>query len=748
MKIANENYILKGNISIVPGGNLTLVNSTLVFEKAGNSSFGIFIEPGGEFHTTDLDDDPATTADFSIIKSNTSSGVPGQNFEIHAMPNSTISFERTFIYQSKIIIESSRNLISNCVIADSDDAVIFKNSTYNIIRNSLIDNITGTGITDSNSSELNIRDVYINNCSTGIKLDNSVNVWFTDISIINSKIGILAESSSGKLIQSSIYINNCSTGIKLDNSVNAWFTDISIINSKIGILAESSSGKLIQSSIQNTDMDLSMINCEFEILNPVGFASPKAQLFSSSNVSIIDIEPLHGPVSDFWDNFILDNSSELHVINLIQIMITRDNYVIFPATHNLTVISTANQIVFRKILNSNFYSMELEPIKFKGSEMIVSDPYTIIYNDSGNFLNETFSIFENTSFKFHLKSNRAPKLRNSSVTPDSGDEKTRFVFEVEYLDLDGDRPQYVNLVLENDTYEMTAVDDASVPLSGIKYRFEFLSLTAGHLKYHYETDDGRGFGNSHVLLTPGPGLDVDSPDSGGDSDKEDSGAFFTTFIFICFTMVFVFVIFMIVMNYLMQKKVKKMGGVEPGTLPEDLEGAVTKEKSECSECGAVIDADASRCPNCGEEFEGEEFQCPRCHKVVPDEAQVCKYCGNKFLSLEEEAKERKRVKEEKRKPTGEGKKFVDKFYCSECGAVVDESMGKCPGCGEVFEPEIEDEPPAKIPREEKRGAKGAPVDSDDENEEIDGGNEFICSVCGAIVKESSDRCPKCETEFE
>ena len=68
MKIANEDYVLKGNLTITATGNLTLVNSTLTFQPSGNYTYGIFIEAGGQLHTTDLDDDPDTADDYSVIK--------------------------------------------------------------------------------------------------------------------------------------------------------------------------------------------------------------------------------------------------------------------------------------------------------------------------------------------------------------------------------------------------------------------------------------------------------------------------------------------------------------------------------------------------------------------------------------------------------------------------------------------------------------------------------------------------------
>ena len=195
-----------------------------------------------------------------------------------------------------------------------------------------------------------------------------------------------------------------------------------------------------------------------------------------------------------------------------------------------------------------------------------------------------------------------------------------------------------------------------------------------------------------------------------------------------FIMIFVFVIFVIGLNYVMQKKMAKMGGVPPGTLPEEMEDMHVKESIICSECGAEIDSDATSCPKCGEVFEGEEFQCPKCEKIIPEEAGKCPHCGNKFIAFEEEPRKVSKTKTKDKAI----KRTEDKIYCSECGAIVDEDMDVCPGCGELFEEDIFDVEP-----------KGKTQESEPEEDLT-----FICSVCGASVPESAKRCPKCKTEFE
>jgi ribosomal protein L40E len=66
----------------------------------------------------------------------------------------------------------------------------------------------------------------------------------------------------------------------------------------------------------------------------------------------------------------------------------------------------------------------------------------------------------------------------------------------------------------------------------------------------------------------------------------------------------------------------------------------------------------------------------------------------------------------------------EKFICSECGAEVPASAGRCPQCGESFDEEERPTPPVK----EKE--------------------EFVCTECGATVDEKAKTCWNCGKEFE
>jgi RNA polymerase subunit RPABC4/transcription elongation factor Spt4 len=473
-------------------------------------------------------------------------------------------------------------------------------------------------------------------------------------------------------------------------------------------------------------------------------------LNNTSNLTLWEMDiPMH-PDSQFWDIFnsiSVDEKSEMHVLKTVSYNFTAPVNRTFPETGSYTIFDYDGSPIFTGRINEQANMIQLEPA-FKIGLVLelpnstdfdeplhlqglkVNRPYSIFYFSNGYFLNETFSLLDSFKFTFQVGFNSQPELKNDRVTPDSGDTSTNFIFFVEYFDADGDLPAYVNLVLDNITFNMAPIDDGSTPQSGIQYRIEFFNLAAGDHTFYFESSDGRNITNSLAVLDGGFPVEGEEVRS-DDDDNEDEGQFAFFVLTICFVTVFIFVIVIIGLNYMTQKKMKEAGGMEPGTLPEEFMDQPMKEKVMCSECGSEIDADVRVCPECGEEFEGEEFQCPKCQKLVPEEADVCPHCGNKFLELvetpTEESEEEKRKEEKK---IDDKTTVVDKLTCSECGAVVDEKMDKCPGCGEPFEGDAED------------GAV------EDQGMSVDDDGTFFCSVCGATVKESSSECPKCGTEFE
>jgi len=79
-----------------------------------------------------------------------------------------------------------------------------------------------------------------------------------------------------------------------------------------------------------------------------------------------------------------------------------------------------------------------------------------------------------------------------------------------------------------------------------------------------------------------------------------------------------------------------------------------------------------------------ERRCPECGRVIPEDANMCPYCGKKFKSHFKEEQDDGEVKKKT------GKKLKDKSksseYCSDCGTKFEEEdLDFCPKCGVKLE---------------------------------------------------------------
>jgi DNA-directed RNA polymerase subunit RPC12/RpoP len=89
-------------------------------------------------------------------------------------------------------------------------------------------------------------------------------------------------------------------------------------------------------------------------------------------------------------------------------------------------------------------------------------------------------------------------------------------------------------------------------------------------------------------------------------------------------------LFILILTYYMENSKKRM--TEARNRMKTAEPAKPgKMKFVCSECGADVPEDANECPQCGEKFEDEEgLKCPSCGKEVSSAATNCWNCGKEL----------------------------------------------------------------------------------------------------------------------
>jgi predicted amidophosphoribosyltransferase len=221
------------------------------------------------------------------------------------------------------------------------------------------------------------------------------------------------------------------------------------------------------------------------------------------------------------------------------------------------------------------------------------------------------------------------------------------------------------------------------------------------------------------------------------------------------TLVTVFLILMSINVYLARKKVglDKYSTIG-GPYKNQRTFGTDSDLITCSECGAQVTDDADFCPHCGEYFEGEEVFCPGCSARINEKDTSCPKCGRIFEENKDE-KNREQVdgKTSKKQKDSKSTLKIEKLLCSECGAVVDSSDTKCPGCGFEFKESLKHKKgkvARKITGAEEKAKLQKTLEALEGSEYIEGDykDDYMCSICGAGVSGKAKVCPKCGTELE
>ena len=97
--------------------------------------------------------------------------------------------------------------------------------------------------------------------------------------------------------------------------------------------------------------------------------------------------------------------------------------------------------------------------------------------------------------------NRIPTL-GLQFEPATGSPEDTFTFSVLYSDADGDKPQYVNLVLGDYVFPMALDSESKSKAPGLVYSIQLMGLPPGSHSYAFEASDGRNLGETRWLRGP------------------------------------------------------------------------------------------------------------------------------------------------------------------------------------------------------------------------------------------------------
>jgi predicted transcriptional regulator len=97
-----------------------------------------------------------------------------------------------------------------------------------------------------------------------------------------------------------------------------------------------------------------------------------------------------------------------------------------------------------------------------------------------------------------IMKNNVPKLMNFKLIPAEGDTDTEFTFSVKYFDLDDDEPVIIQVVIDNNAFDMK-LEPGEIIFNGVyEYRTK---LTTGKHTYYFSASDGLFFNNSDSFTT-------------------------------------------------------------------------------------------------------------------------------------------------------------------------------------------------------------------------------------------------------
>ena len=315
--VENEEFELKGNVTINSGGELILKNTTLIFRNSMAGEFGIEVK-GGRLRITDMDGDHFTREDASVLKAENSSnpyffrvykdselkienskimncgftqGGKGENLglwsesEDVSISGSNLSYNycglvlykvkgvkvvNTTFYRNSYgiyLYSSNKNTIEGCSFLENPLGIyLHMMSNHNILKRNMIfkSEEIGVCIHESNFNHLEENYVFLNNF--GIFLDGSNSNYIGDSNIsFNNEGVVFLQSDNNWLFEG--YADNIYRSFSFNDSKenmieNYLFNNISAnktnaSNPIIYLTEESYKNKLINSELNHT-----AISCE------------------------------------------------------------------------------------------------------------------------------------------------------------------------------------------------------------------------------------------------------------------------------------------------------------------------------------------------------------------------------------------------------------------------------------------------------------------------------------------------------
>jgi len=244
----NQTIVITGNLVVKAGGNLTLINCTILVNCSRNGQYYIKVESGGTM---------------KILGSNITTLKPKYKFLFYVYGKLTM--RNSFLtrcgynqdYPGLLIQTDEGVLLKNCTITDCYCGVFCANSSNIIISNCTINNNLWNPIRCINASNVTIYGCMLrDNDGTGIYCENTSNAAIFNSTLSNNVNGIVLYNSSDVLISNCLITGASDYGIVVDHySSNITIYNCTITNNRINgisILYYSSKVNISNCKISNS----------------------------------------------------------------------------------------------------------------------------------------------------------------------------------------------------------------------------------------------------------------------------------------------------------------------------------------------------------------------------------------------------------------------------------------------------------------------------------------------------------------
>ncbi|UCE39124.1 MAG: putative Ig domain-containing protein [Thermoplasmata archaeon] len=200
----NQTIIVNGNITVLGGFSLTLVNVTIRMNNTGNLTTYIHVNNGAILLISDYDNNPITTYDGCNITSNNTDGDHRFGFYVHqsssfTMINSAVSevgYSQGSIEERGLYIHTDNAVIRNCSISRGYRGINVDASLGTIIENCTLTDLDDDGIfIQSTSDSLFYNNIIDLNSSGDYGISFTSGCWRNKVA--GNTINVISGNSEG-----------------------------------------------------------------------------------------------------------------------------------------------------------------------------------------------------------------------------------------------------------------------------------------------------------------------------------------------------------------------------------------------------------------------------------------------------------------------------------------------------------------------------------------------------------------------